>query len=143
MWCLMPWFYNSISGELANESGAAQLAYQAALHTGTGWHELNISGSASFAQAAAEALKEVPGGATPTGSAVQGLQNVPGSVAGAAASSISSSILGPLFQSNIWLRVAEVLIGVVLIGIGLNAMLKGKPLQVVTNTAGMAAKVVP
>jgi len=73
--------------------------------------------------------------------------NSPGSAAGgvasAAASSISSSILGPLFQGNIWLRVAEVLIGVVLIGIGLNAMLKGKPLAVVTSTAGLAGKVVP
>jgi hypothetical protein len=73
----------------------------------------------------------------------QGSTATPAHIAQASASSISSSILGPLFQSNIWLRVAEVLIGVVLIGIGLNAMLKGKPLQVVTSTAGMAAKVVP
>jgi len=135
----MPWFYNSYSGELVEESGPAALAYYAALHTGTGWHELNIPGSDTFAQAAADALKEVPGGTTPTSSQGQALGNLPG----AATSSISSSVLGPLFQSNIWLRVAEVLIGVVLIGIGLNAMLKGRPLAVVTSTAGLAGKVVP
>src|SRR5215472_12707456 len=42
-----------------------------------------------------------------------------------------------------FLRIGEILVGLVLIGIGLNAMLKGKPLQVVTGTAGMVGKAVP
>jgi hypothetical protein len=59
---------------------------------------------------------------------------------GAEAAVSSSSPIGGLFQASIWLRVAEVTIGVILIGIGLNAMLKGKPLSVVTSAAGKAGK---
>ena len=59
---------------------------------------------------------------------------------GAEAAVSSASPIGGLFQASIWLRVAEVAIGVILIGIGLNAMLKGKPLQVVTSAAGKAGK---
>lgn len=59
---------------------------------------------------------------------------------GAEAAVSSASPIGGLFQASIWLRVAEVAIGVILIGIGLNAMLKGKPLEVVTSAAGKAGK---
>lgn len=59
---------------------------------------------------------------------------------GAEAAVSSGSPIGGLFQASIWLRVAEVAIGVILIGIGLNAMLKGKPLAVVTSAAGKAGK---
>lgn len=131
----MPWFYNSYSGELANESGVAALAYEAALHTGTGWHELNISGSATFAQAAAEALKEVPGGATPTGSQSQGLSQAIPNVAGAAASGISQSILGPLFQANIWIRVGEVVLGLVILAVGLARITHAVPVATKIATA--------
>jgi hypothetical protein len=66
---------------------------------------------------------------------------------GSAASSLGSGVvndaLKPLFQAHIWLRVAEVVAGLVLIAIGLNSMLKGKPLSVVSSTAGLASKVVP
>ena len=51
--------------------------------------------------------------------------------------------LGALFQRNIWVRVAEVVTGLILLGIGLNALMKGKPMSVVTKTAGLAAKAVP
>jgi len=139
----MPWFYNSYSGELANESGPAALAYYAALHTGTGWHELNIPGTDSFAQAAAAAVREVPGGTTPTSSQAQALGNLPGAAAGAVTGSISSSVLGPLFQKNIWLRAGEVVAGVVLVAIAVNAMFRGKPLNVVVAPVRLAAKAVP
>ena len=39
-----------------------------------------------------------------------------------------------------FLRAAEILAGLVLLGIGLNSMLKGKPLQLVTSAAGKAGK---
>jgi hypothetical protein len=55
----------------------------------------------------------------------------------------SASPLGALFQKAIWIRAAEVLVGLVLIGIGLNAMLKGRPLSLVTSAAGLASRVVP
>jgi hypothetical protein len=48
--------------------------------------------------------------------------------------------LGALFQSAIWIRVAEVVAGLILLGIGLNAMLKGRPLSAVTGAAGAAGK---
>jgi hypothetical protein len=69
----MSWFYNSYSGELTHASGVDALAYEAALHSGTGWHELNISDSATEAQAAAEAKKEDPSGTTPTTSVSKGI----------------------------------------------------------------------
>jgi hypothetical protein len=61
----------------------------------------------------------------------------------AAASSVVSDTLKPLFQKSIWLRVGEVVAGLILLGIGLNALLKGKPMSVVTGAAGIAAKAVP
>jgi hypothetical protein len=53
---------------------------------------------------------------------------------------VADTTLGPLFQKNLWVRVAEVLVGVVLVAIGLNAMLKGKPMSVVTKAAGTVGK---
>lgn len=51
--------------------------------------------------------------------------------------------LGGLFQPNLWMRVGEVAVGLILLAIGVNAMFKGKPLQVVTRAAGVAGKAVP
>ena len=42
--------------------------------------------------------------------------------------------------SSWMLRIGEILVGLVLVGIGLNSMLKGKPLAVVTGAAGLAGK---
>lgn len=61
---------------------------------------------------------------------------------GSALPSISSPF-GALFQKNLWIRVAEVVIGLILMGIGLNSMLKGKPLTVITAPAGALGKAVP
>ncbi len=58
---------------------------------------------------------------------------------GAAADSVPNPFAA-LFQASIWLRVAEVVAGLILLGIGLNSMLKGKPLQVVTSAAGGVGK---
>jgi hypothetical protein len=52
-------------------------------------------------------------------------------------------ILAPLFQANLWLRVAEVAAGLILLAIGVNALFKGKPLETVTKIAAAAPKVVP
>lgn len=67
----------------------------------------------------------------------------PGNIASAAAASAAGSPLAPLFQSQIWLRVLEVVAGLVILAIGLNALFKGRPLQVVTGAAGLAARAVP
>lgn len=70
---------------------------------------------------------------------------LPGAAAKGAASAVSTltnpaSWIAALFQSAIWLRVAEAVAGLILLGIGLNAMLKGKPLSAVTSAAGVAGK---
>jgi len=59
---------------------------------------------------------------------------------GAEAAVSSASPIGGLFQASLWVRVAEVTIGVILIGIGLNAMLHGRPLTVVTGAVGKVGK---
>jgi hypothetical protein len=65
--------------------------------------------------------------------------NIPGDIG----KTVTNDALKPLFDSHIWLRVAEVVVGLILIGIGLNSMLKGKPLSIVTGAAGVVSKVVP
>lgn len=54
-----------------------------------------------------------------------------------------ASILSGLTSGNFWLRVGEVLAGLILLGIGVNALFHGKPMQIVTNAAGAVPKVVP
>lgn len=62
-------------------------------------------------------------------------------ITGAAGSANSvGDFLGRLTQANTWIRVGEVVVGLILLGIGLNAMLKGKPLQVITGAAGTVGK---
>lgn len=86
---------------------------------------------------------------SPVGGGVGGVLQTPhstGGITGAAsniAGNVGSGLLGGLFQKNIWMRVGEVVVGLILLGIGLNAMLKGLPLQVVTTAAGHVGKVVP
>jgi hypothetical protein len=86
---------------------------------------------------------------SPAGAGTGGVLQTPhstGGVTGAAsnlAGNVGSGLLGGLFQKNIWMRAGEVLVGLILLGIGLNAMLKGKPLQVVTTAAGTVGKAVP
>lgn len=119
----MTWFYNSYSGELTSASGPLALAYQVAIHTGTGWHQLRIPATDTAAQAAAAASSEVPGGAPPTTSLTKGLGTAATSgitgLASSAAGSVVSDTLKPLFQGNLWLRILEVALGVVLVAVGL------------------------
>jgi hypothetical protein len=103
---------------------------QAAAHP----HNASLAQDAAMAQVKASA--DIVGGAQNPGGAVSNAAN-------AAAGSVANDALKPLFQAHIWLRVAEVVAGLVLIAIGLNSMLKGKPLSVVSSTAGLASKVVP
>lgn len=86
-------------------------------------------------QAAAQAYanKGGPGPAIPgnPGSAIKkGL--------GDAVSGLSNSVLGPLFQANIWIRVGEVLLGIVLVAVGIARMTNAVPIA--TKIAGVAAK---
>jgi hypothetical protein len=78
--------------------------------------------------------------ATLNGNAKKGVAGSLESGAAAAGGDVLNDALKPLFQASIWIRVAEVVAGLILLGIGLNAMLKGKPLSVVTGTAGTLGK---
>jgi hypothetical protein len=64
------------------------------------------------------------------GSGVQSGPSIPG----------LSAFFGALSNANTWIRVGEAVAGLILLGIGLNSMLKGKPLQFVTRAAGVAGK---
>lgn len=68
--------------------------------------------------------------------------NSPGSAIGGATDAAVKSLnpLAGLFQANIWIRVGEVVVGLILLGIGLNALMKGKPMAIVTGAAGVAGK---
>lgn len=44
-----------------------------------------------------------------------------------------------LTQANTWIRAGEIVAGLILLGIGVNALFKGRPLDTVTKVAGKAA----
>lgn len=58
------WYYNTETGQLTQGNNLENLGNN--LLGGLGWHELNIPGSATAAEAAAEAKKEFPKGTPPT-----------------------------------------------------------------------------
>lgn len=119
----MPWFYNSYSGELHHATGVDELAYEAALHSGTGWHELKIADSATEAQAAAEARKEVPNGTPPTTSFSKGAQNA--ITNNPATNALDKSLRFGLHVQGIagwFFRGLKVLVGGILILIGISKL---------------------
>jgi hypothetical protein len=136
----MAWFYNSYSGELTHADGLDALAYEAAIHTATGWHELKISDKATAAQAAAEAKKEVPGGKTPTTSLAQGLKNAPSGVTNLITNA-AGDILGLPTLSNLrglMIRTAKVVVGMLLIAVGAVKLLQVE--SAVKDVAPVVAK---
>jgi hypothetical protein len=74
---------------------------------------------------------------------------VPGAAAAAAEKAASNPVwdaataiprfLSMLTSPNLWLRIGEVVAGLILLGIGVNALFKGKPMSAVTGTAGKLA----
>jgi len=137
----MPWFYDTVSGELANESGLSALPYE----IGGGWHQLKIAGSATWAQAAADAQKEFPSGATPTGGQVQGLEQEPAGAAAAATggsfSSIQNALSGfydKLTDGKMWRSLGWLLLGIVIMLLGV--LLWIGPSAARRSPAGLAAQ---
>ena len=110
------------------------------------WVVVNSSGAGTVVGPTPTAPLDATGLPYPTKAQAQAyassMTTVPQDVS-AAGSSVVNDALKPLFQSHIWLRVAEVVVGLVLLGIGLNALMKGKPLSAVTGAAGVVGKVVP
>lgn len=128
------WYYNTESGELTNGNNLQNLGNN--LFGGLGWHELNIPGNASEAQATAEARKEFPHGKTPTTSITQGVVNtVP------AAGNIDDVIN---WIKNNWesigIRIGETMLGLILVYVGLKAITTPSGQAPVQRTAKDTAK---
>lgn len=82
-----------------------------------------------------------PGGTPVVGSSGRGLTQT---VANAwSAATAIPRFLSMLTNANLWIRVAEITAGLILMGIGVNALFKGKPMKAVTNVASKVPMVVP
>lgn len=135
------WYYNTESGQLTQGNNLENLGNN--LVGGAGWHELNVPGSATQAQAAKEAVREFPKGKAPTS---QGVANPSADAGRAAAQTVGGNPLaflgdianffGDLSQASTWIRIAKVLVGGVLLIVGA-ARLTGA--SKVVDTAAKAA----
>jgi hypothetical protein len=110
----MPWFYNSHSGEAAEESGPAAVAYEAALHLGIGWHEYTT-------QQDMLAAIQANGWPAPTGVA-GGVANLGTQAASGAASGIGNALGLPSVNGAalrpLMVRVMKVIAGLLLVAVG-------------------------
>lgn len=139
----MTWFsfqggYGTIDFTGANEKAAVTLGFHGYATEAEAKAHPN---SVDFLQAPELTLLiDNQAGALPTGPPGSGA--IPPASAAAATSGITgvTDFVSRLGNPNLWIRVAEVVVGVVLIAIGLNSMLKGKPMSIVTNTAGAVGK---
>jgi hypothetical protein len=135
------WYYNTESGELTKGNNLLNLGNN--LLGGLGWHELNIPGSATAAQAAAEAVKEFPKGKTPTTSLATGAANEVQNQTGISAGGLAAigDFFSKLGQANTWLRVAEVLLGAGIIIVALAKLASDTPAGRAAVKAGKAAAI--
>jgi hypothetical protein len=129
------WYYNTETGQLENTSQALAVTSNLGL---AGWHELNIPGSDTGAQAAAAAKKEFPTAKTPTYAPVTPASVAAGAAADAGLTGLNAigDFASRLTQAHTWERVAEVLLGVILIAVGLAHMTRAVPIA-----TAIAAKV--
>lgn len=135
----MTYFYNSNTGDFANESPPSLFYFQLETQTriGVGWHAY---GSLQAMQAAIRANHWPPANAN-----AGGASPVPGQIsneAGKAANVTGVTAIGDFFnrltEENTWIRVGEVLAGLLLLYLGLKASMSntagGRAVQSTTNT---------
>jgi hypothetical protein len=147
------WYYNTESGQLSQGNNLLNLGNN--LVGGAGWHELNIPGSATAAQAAAEAKKEFPKGKTPTAqgaaaavkqAATNGISDAAKAAASAAAAAAKAafsnvfSITG-ISGTNLAVRLVKVIAGGLILIVGL-AKITGAD-KAAGGVAAKAVKVAP
>ena len=137
------WYYNTESGELTHGNNFENLGNN--LLGGLGWHELNISGNATEAQAAAEAVKEFPNGTPPTTSLKTGASNEVKQQVGTLISIPGVKSIGDFFgrlaEGNTWIRVAEAVLGLGLVIVGLAKLASGTAAGRAALKAGKAAAI--
>lgn len=88
-------------------------------------------------EAEAQAAQNPQASPNPQQAAARALKPVTGALTSV------NDFLSRLTSANLWMRIGEVVAGLILLGIGLNAMLHGQPLKVVTGAAGAVGKLVP
>jgi|HubBroStandDraft_2_1064218.scaffolds.fasta_scaffold333682_2 hypothetical protein len=127
----MTYFYNSSTGGFANESPPAPqyFTYEVQLRLGQGWHAY---GTIAQMQAAIKANNWPPPDASK--GLLSGSSTLPSTPSRAANAGLGD-IIGNVNASNILVRVGEILLGIVLIGVGI-AKLTGT-----ANIISTAAKV--
>ena len=135
------WFYNSYSGSVVSEPAFGD-TIQAHL---PGWH-----GPFGTKQEALDFYSQNqaanPGWKAPTGlggAVTNAVKHDAGSVPGLTGLAAIGDCFTKLGSANLWMRVGEVLAGLILLGIGVNALFHGQPLRAVTNTAGAVGRIVP
>jgi hypothetical protein len=145
---LSHWYYNTESGELTQSTNSLTGFFTvlgfatAGAFGGAGWHELNISGTATEAQAAAEAKKEFPSGTTATTSVAGGLANAASQETTGSAttfSSVQNALTGfydVLTNGKMWRSLGWLLLGVLMMIAGVALLLKG---QITRDVAGSLA----
>jgi hypothetical protein len=136
------WYYNTETGQLTQGNNLENLGNN--LVGGAGWHELNVPGNATEAQAASGAVAEFPSGKAPTTAGITPAR-VAGVAAGEAGGAIASwtqglsSLLSDLGSRAFWVRIAEVVIGAALLIVAIAELAKGTPAGDVAKKAGEAA----
>ena len=128
------WYYNTESGQLTKGNNLENLGNN--LVGGAGWHELNIPGSASEAQAAAEAQREFPNGKPPTTTGI-----TPGRIVSNAAQEAGATT-GWTHNVEQWvIRGFEMLLGIGLIIVALAKLAADTPAGRAAAKAGKVAAI--
>jgi hypothetical protein len=139
----MTWWYNTESGALTS-AGTIQSflqSFQGDIGISAGWHQLPVPATDTEAQAAAEAKKLYPTGTAPTTSTAQQVVQEAGQIAGTSqvipGLQQIGTFFGALAEGNTWIRVAEGLLGIILIAVGLARLTHAVPAA--TKIAGAVA----
>jgi hypothetical protein len=116
------WYYNTESGELTQGNNLENLGNN--IFGGVGWHELNIPGSATETQAAAEAVKEFPTGVAPTTSVTQGVENQAGGASFTDVAHALAAFYDKVTDGKMWRSLGWVALGLVLMITGIALLLR-------------------
>lgn len=122
------WYLNENSGEIKHITNWFERQYYNSL----GWYSrFPTRAQAEAYRAAHPPTHKNPFNPTnPTNPANKGLRAGAGAAADAAkdaVTGVTNDVLKPLFQGNIWIRVAEVALGVVLIAVGVARLTNALP----------------
>jgi hypothetical protein len=144
----LPYFYNNHTGLYAIESGVLAVPYESELHLGLGWHEYATVQQMNTAVK----LNNWPGpflqgAGNPTGIAGQITGETGGTISAAASNAANITglpAIGDFFnrltQANTWVRVGEVVAGLILLYVGVNALTRDTAVGNAVNSANQAAR---